>query len=225
MIPTLIVLLVAFAAAAVLFLYDQNDKNLTKIFSESANGSVAAATDEGSAIPELPNDIVIAEPIAKALSRIKKKPFAIYVSPVFSTVNPERFTGYHTGVDFEVTPNEKDIDIPVYAICPGDILIKKTASGYGGVINQSCTIEGQAVTVTYGHLRLSSIVKTNGESLAQGEQIGVLGEANSPETDKERKHLHLGIHKGIKPVMTGYVADFPELEQWINVIDYLRPKK
>lgn len=169
--------------------------------------------------------LAIALPIADALGRVTKKPFGLYVTPNFSPVKPERFTGYHTGVDFETTPGERDIDVPIFAICPGKILVKKTASGYGGVLNESCTINGQAVTVTYGHLRLASIAKKVGETLAQGEQLGVLGTGYSKETDGERKHLHLGIHKGAGAVLNGYVATVAELKSWINVLDYLAPKK
>lgn len=224
-VPILIALVVAAAAAADIFLYGLNDKNLREFFvRQTADNIVNAPANETVTNAPAPN-LAIAEPIANALKRIKKKPFGIYVSPVFSPVSPERFTGYHTGVDFEVSSNEKDIDVPVYAICSGKLLLKKNASGYGGVINESCTIEDQAVTVTYGHLRLASIAKKIGESFAQGEQIGVLGKGNSTETDGERKHLHLGIHKGTEPVMNGYVGAFSDLEEWVNVNDFLTPKK
>jgi murein DD-endopeptidase MepM/ murein hydrolase activator NlpD len=223
--PILIALVVVLAAAANIFLYGLNDKILREFFvRQITNNNIVTAPANETITPTPPANLAIAEPIANALNRIKKKSFGIYVSPVFSPVNPERFTGYHTGVDFETTSNEKEVDIPIYAICPGKLLLKKTASGYGGVINELCAIEGQAVTVTYGHLRLSSIVKKVGETFSQGEQIGVLGKGNSVETDGERKHLHLGIHKGAAAVMTGYVADFSELEQWVNVVYYLKPK-
>jgi murein DD-endopeptidase MepM/ murein hydrolase activator NlpD len=182
-------------------------------------------SNKNTAPPPAAPKLLIAMPIADALSRVTKKPFGLYVTPNFSPVKPERFTGYHTGVDFETTPGERDIDVPIFAICPGKILIKKTASGYGGVVNESCMIAGQAVTVTYGHLRLASIAKKVGQTLSQGEQIGVLGTGYSTETDGERKHLHLGIHKGAAAVITGYVATKAQLAPWINAMDYLAPKK
>ncbi len=224
--PILIALVVALAAATDIFLYDLNNKNLGKIFAQQvANNNIAAASSIKTITPVPPVALAIAEPIANALSRVTKKPFGIYVMPGFSPVNPERFTGYHTGVDFETTPTEQKADIPVYAICPGKILIKEWASGYGGVVNVSCTLSGQAVTVTYGHLRLASILKKVGETLAQGEEIGVLGTGFSKETDGERRHLHLGIHKGKNAVINGYVATEVQLAQWINVLDYLKPVK
>ena len=213
---------VAIAVAVGVLIYTLNGLNGNATLAETtANKNVAAALSKTTITPS--PKLMISEPIANALGRVTKKPFGIYVTPDFSPVSPERFTGYHTGVDFETTPAEANIDVPIYAICPGKILIKKLASGYGGVMNQSCTLSGQAVTVTYGHLRLASIVKKVGQTLAAGEQIGVLGKGYSTETDGERKHLHLGIHKGAAAVITGYVASPVQLKSWINVMDYLKP--
>lgn len=47
-------------------------------------------------------------PIAEFEKRITKKPFGIYITPQNSPVQPERFTGYHTGVDVEY----EDITLP-----------------------------------------------------------------------------------------------------------------
>ena len=223
--PVAIVAVVVLAVAADIFLYILNDKNLKIIFAKTApSNTVMQAPASKTPAPAPSAKLMISEPIANALARVTKKPFGIYVSPVFSPVSPERFTGYHTGVDFETTSNEQNVDVPIYAICPGKLLLKKIASGYGGVINESCTIAGQAVTVTYGHLRLASITKKIGQTFEQGEQIGVLGKGYSTETDGERKHLHLGIHKGAAAVISGYVANFSDLKQWINVLDYLKPQ-
>jgi murein DD-endopeptidase MepM/ murein hydrolase activator NlpD len=223
--PVAIVAVVVLAVAADIFLYILNDKNLKIIFDKPAPANTVGQAPVSKTTASAPSaKLMISEPIANALARVTKKPFGLYVSPDFSPVTPERFTGYHTGVDFETTSNEQNIDVPIYAICPGKLLLKKTASGYGGVIAESCTLAGQAVTVTYGHLRLASIVKKIGQSFVQGEQIGVLGEGYSSETDGERKHLHLGIHKGAAAVISGYVANFSELQQWINVLDYLKPR-
>lgn len=52
----------------------------------------------------------LAWPINSALERVTKKSFGIYVTPQSSPVSPEKFTGYHTGVDFEITPDEENKD-------------------------------------------------------------------------------------------------------------------
>jgi murein DD-endopeptidase MepM/ murein hydrolase activator NlpD len=163
----------------------------------------------------------ITAPISNALNRITKKPFGLKVSPNNSPISPEKFSGYHTGIDFETTPAEQKIDVPIFAVCAGPLLLKEWASGYGGVAVQKCELNNQTVTIIYGHLKLASIqVKVNQELIA-GEQIGILGKGYSTETDGERKHLHLGIHLGPAINILGYVQKVSELSQWLDAEKYL----
>ena len=97
-------------------------------------------------------------------------------------------------------------------------------AGYGGVVIQDCLHKDQPVTVLYGHLASLNIVPQVGEYLAPGDEIGVLGAHQSPETDGERKHLHLGIHKGTGIDIRGYVENESELASWINPQDYIGEK-
>ncbi len=158
----------------------------------------------------------ISLPISDALTRVTKKPFGIYTTPDNSPINPEHFTGYHTGVDFETTPSEQNIDVPIYAICSGPLILKKSATGYGGVAVQSCKINQENITVIYGHLKLESITISLNKNLNQGDLIGILGKGYSTETGGERKHLHLGVHKGATVNILGYVQNKSELSQWID---------
>jgi murein DD-endopeptidase MepM/ murein hydrolase activator NlpD len=162
------------------------------------------------------------QPISGALGRVTKKPFSLYVSPKNSPVNPEHFSGYHTGVDFETTAQEQNGDVPIYAICPGSLMLKKIATGYGGVAVQSCQIFNEPVTIIYGHLRFTSITAQQGTLLKKGQQIGFLGKGYSTETAGERKHLHLGIHKGSKVDLLGYVTVKSELSQWIDFLTLMK---
>lgn len=155
-------------------------------------------------------------PLERAKERITKKTFGQFITPQNSPVQPEKFRGYHTGTDFEIFPEELNADVPVVAICEGKIALKKYASGYGGVLVESCELNGGPVTVIYGHLKLAGIQKNAGDGLAQGEEIGILGKAYSAETDGERKHLHLGIHKGAGVNILGYVQSKTELSGWID---------
>jgi murein DD-endopeptidase MepM/ murein hydrolase activator NlpD len=155
-------------------------------------------------------------PLDRAAERVTKKPFGIYITPKTSPVQPEKFQGFHTGTDFEVFPEELNIDVPVRAICTGKIAVKRIASGYGGVLVQTCTLNNQPITTIYGHLRLASITKKAGDSLNAGDEIGFLGKAYSPETDGERKHLHLGIHKGSSISILGYISSQSQLSRWIH---------
>lgn len=164
---------------------------------------------------------LFSSPISNAKNRITKKPFGIKISPTTSPVSPEKFFGYHTGVDFEILTNEENSEIPVYVICDGNILLKKSASGYGGVLVQECEIDNEPVTVIYGHLKLSSITAKVGDKLSSGKQIGILGKGFSSETDGERKHLHLSIHKGTSINILGYTQKHEDLNNWLNIADYL----
>ncbi|MEK7138257.1 MAG: M23 family metallopeptidase [Patescibacteria group bacterium] len=156
------------------------------------------------------------------ISRVTKKPFGLYATPDNSPVQPEKFTGYHTGVDFETTPAEANIAIPVPALCDGKLLLKKYTTGYGGVVVQSCTLAGQAVTVIYGHVKLSSVTATVGQELKRGDIIGILGKGYSTETDGERKHLHLGIHKGTTINILGYVQKKSDLSAWLDPMKFFK---
>jgi murein DD-endopeptidase MepM/ murein hydrolase activator NlpD len=155
-------------------------------------------------------------PIDNALSRITKKPFGIYITPKTSPVQPEKFTGYHTGTDFETFASEADSVVSVKAAAVGKVIYRKWVSGYGGVMIQSAEINGQPVTILYGHLALDSITVQVGDSLTIGETIGHLGKGYSHDTDGERKHLHLGIHKGGQVVLLGYVTKPGDLSQWLD---------
>ncbi len=156
------------------------------------------------------------EPLENVRARVTKKPFGVYIDPVTSPVQPERFAGYHTGTDFEVFPDEEDADVVVSAICTGELLSKRTASGYGGVVVQSCKYENKPMTVVYGHVRLSSVASEIGDEIIAGEYLGYLGTGFSAETDGERKHLHLSIHRGVEEDIRGYVGLEAELSDWID---------
>lgn len=172
--------------------------------------------------PKIETKGVFALPLSSALERVTEKPFGIKVSPKSSLVSPERFSGYHAGVDFEIFPGEENSDVSVSAVCPGPLLEKRIVSGYGGVSIQKCSIENAAVTVLYGHLKLSSVERLAGDELSAGEKIGVLGKGYSAQTSGERKHLHFGIHRGSKISYLGYVQSESKLLDWIDAMKYLK---
>jgi murein DD-endopeptidase MepM/ murein hydrolase activator NlpD len=136
-------------------------------------------------------------------------------------VQPEKFSGFHTGVDFETFDNEQNVDVDIFAACDGKLLIKKYATGYGGVAVQSCKIDNTDITVIYGHLRLLSISSNIGSPLKAGDKIAVLGTGYSSETNGERKHLHFGIHEGTAINILGYVQRQTDLSGWLDATKYL----
>lgn len=164
-------------------------------------------------------------PMEKAGERITKKPFGIEISPENSPISPERFSGYHTGVDYEIFEIEENLDVQIFAICDGKLLKKETATGYGGIAIQECELNNQIVTILYGHIKISSIQQNIGDYISKGKKLAVLGTGFSQETDNERKHLHLGIHKGLGIDVRGYVETLLQLEDWIDFEEYLSNKK
>jgi murein DD-endopeptidase MepM/ murein hydrolase activator NlpD len=179
-------------------------------------------TQAPSPTPQQPNEASepqtkFISPISKASERVTKKPFGIKISPQNSPVKPERFSGYHNAVDYEILPGEENADVTISAVCDGKLVVKRTATGYGGVMVQSCTLDGNPVTIIYGHMRLASISKKVGDTITKGEALGVLGSGYSKETDGERKHLHLGIHRGSSINIAGYVQTEAALKDWIDI--------
>lgn len=160
-------------------------------------------------------------PLDRSKERITKKPFGIYIAPATSPVQPEKFQGYHTGTDWEIFPEEQSSAVPVKAICSGKLILKKSASGYGGVAVESCKLDNKPITVIYGHLKLGSINAKINANLNIGDEIGILGAAYSAETDGERKHLHLGMHRGSAINILGYVSSESQLSDWIDACQYI----
>jgi murein DD-endopeptidase MepM/ murein hydrolase activator NlpD len=160
-------------------------------------------------------------PLPRSAERVTQKPFGIFITPQKSPVSPEKFRGYHTGTDFEIFPEELNSGVPVSAVCSGKLVLKKYANGYGGVAVQNCSLDGSLTTVIYGHLKLSSISANSGNGIKTGDAIGILGKDKSAETDGERKHLHLGIHRGPSINLLGYVQKQSGLSAWIDPCLYL----
>ena len=160
-------------------------------------------------------------PIADGLKRISKKPFGLYITPKTSPVQPERFTGYHAGADFETFSNEAAKEIEIKAICDGTVIYKSRVAGYGGVMVEACNFDKNPVTVLYGHLNLSETQVSVGQSISAGEILAPLGNGFSTYTDGERKHLHLSIYKGSHVELRGYVQNQNELNIWYNPADLI----
>ena len=167
------------------------------------------------------NPDIFQPPVDRAKERVTKKMFGTYVTPQNSPVQPERFRGFHTGVDYEIFPEELDKEVSIKAVCNGKIMEKRFVSGYGGVMVQSCLLNKQPITVIYGHLKLKSINQWVNADLKTGEIVGILGKAYSSETNGERKHLHLAFHKGSQINLAGYVSSSSALSGWIDPCLYV----
>lgn len=157
-------------------------------------------------------------PIDNGASRATPLHFGMYVTPdpAHNPITPpERFIGYHVGLDFEIKPSEADKEIDVYAVCTGTGVYAGFANGYGGLIAQHCMLSGEKVTMLYGHLALASLPK-QGTVLTKGDKIAILGAAKSHDTDDNRKHLHFGIVKGWTSNYHGYGETEAEVQDFID---------
>lgn len=159
----------------------------------------------------------LVEPIAEFKNRITKKPFGIYITPETSPVQPDKFTGYHTGVDIEY--DDAASEVPVVAIADGKAVLSRFATGYGGVVVLSHKIEGKDTFVLYGHLDPKTMVPLN-SLVKRGEVVGYLGEHKSAETDGARKHLHFAILKMDTLNIRGYVKTTYELGDWHDPLKF-----
>ncbi len=182
----------------------------------TVESSLPAQENEETADPAPTSTSPLSLPMADAHARVTKKTFGLAVSPETSPVPNDRFTGYHVGVDFEVSEEEQGVDVPVWAVCDGPLLRKGFARGYGGYALQACEIDGEPATIVYGHLDEKSITHAISNTLVRGETVGLLGEGHSPETDGVRKHLHLGIHRGTDIDIRGYVRTADEINAWLD---------
>ncbi len=134
----------------------------------------------------------------------------------------DRFTGYHTGDDIEVT--DVTLEVPVYALADAKLVHKEYVSGYGGVmILEFQDADEEIYHALYGHIDLASVTHSIGDIVVKGEQLGNLGDDTSTETDGERKHLHFGVYafNGTE-LYAGYVQDDVDLAAWINPSEFLR---
>ncbi len=175
--------------------------------------------DENQSI--IPEDPMQDIPLKNMRDRVILKSFGMMITPQNSPVSPERFHGYHTGVDLEVSEDEKEIRVPVYAVCDGAMIAKERVGGYGGVVVQECVLQDIKMRVIYGHLSLGSIGSNVSDHIMRGEQIGILGSGYSEETDFERKHLHLSFYVKDQRDMRGYVQDQNELSQWVDPCEHI----
>lgn len=158
------------------------------------------------------------QPMDHATNRPTPLHFGVYVTPDPATnpiEPPERFTGYHAAVDYEVSEDELETPTQVYAICKGRVIYSGFAEGYGGLIIQRCTLDGEPISVIYGHLSRNGLLE-EGVTVRSGNPIGYLADARSTDSDGNRKHLHLGIHKGKGLDMRGYVQTEEELAEYID---------
>jgi murein DD-endopeptidase MepM/ murein hydrolase activator NlpD len=208
----LIFLTIILIGAGILFCYQKGSQS-----SEINNLPTIQPDVSPTAIKKEKEISKLSFPIAEFEERITKKTFGIYITPQNSPVRPERFSGYHTGVDVEYENTAEEV--PIYAIYECEVILKRWVSGYGGTMILKCDIVNQEFYILYGHLSEESFIKKN--TVKKGERIAILGKGKTRETDFERKHLHFAIMKNNLD-LRGYVQNNKELENWYDPIDFYK---
>ena len=187
------------AGAVVYFLFNKEDIDIKPV-NKNENVSVETA-----------GILEKIYPVAEFKERITKKSFGDFISPKNSPIQPERFAGFHTGVDIEY--DDVEGDVWVVAACDGEIVLRRWVSGYGGTIGLKCQINSIDYYLIYGHLSTNSINQKT--KVTKGEKLAILGKGFSQGTDYERKHLHFGISQNSLDIR-GYVQNENELGKWID---------
>ncbi|MET3697616.1 peptidoglycan hydrolase CwlO-like protein [Bacillus oleivorans] len=108
-------------------------------------------------------------------------PSAGYVSSEFGP----RWGDFHYGIDIA-----KGGHVPVLAAADGVVIRSYYSPSYGNAIFVSHSINGQIFTTVYAHLNSRSVGE--GEVVARGQQIGVMGNTGM----SFGQHLHFEIHEG-----------------------------
>jgi len=158
-------------------------------------------------------EVNVVAPIKDFEKRITKKPFGIFITPATSPVQPERFSGYHTGLDVEYGDVEEEV--AVLAMADGLVEHAGWVAGYGGTVAIRHLVNDKKYLAIYAHLNPARLV-AKGKKVTKSEQIGVLGRGNTPETDGERKHLHFALYTGSDLNLQGYVESQEQLLSWID---------
>jgi len=166
-------------------------------------------------------------PMDRLQERSSLKGFGQFIDQQFyvgkENLFPSKFYGYHTGIDLEIFPEESNENVSVFAISSGIISFAGHVSGYGGVILEK--LDGENLTALYGHLKLKSINLKVGDRVNAGDQLSLLGDAFTSETDGERKHLHFGIYKDGGLYFKGYEQTRQQLEtKWLDPVEFLKTR-
>jgi len=168
-------------------------------------------------------------PMGNYGQRITVKNFGTLVDDAFYKGKEElfpfnRFYGYHAGVDLETFPEEKNKDVPVYAVSAGTIVYIGSLKGYGGVMLVRLT--GENHIALYGHVKINKDPSFKvGDTVSAGQRLTYLGDEFSSETSGERKHLHFGIYKGDDLYFHGHESSLTVLNvRWENPTEYLKQK-
>src|SRR4030067_1140465 len=86
------------------FFFGQQTKKIEEAITNLPTSSQSEIATDNLAVNNLPATNIKLDfqpPINRADERVTKKPFGIFITPQNSPIQPEKFSGFHTGADFE----------------------------------------------------------------------------------------------------------------------------
>lgn len=93
----------------------------------------------------------------------------------------------HHGIDLALAGTHE-----IYAVAAGTVTKSYTSSSYGECVMIKHEIDGQTYESVYAHLRKGSRAVKEGQTVKQGQKIGIMGNTG----DSSGQHLHFELHKG-----------------------------
>jgi murein DD-endopeptidase MepM/ murein hydrolase activator NlpD len=90
---------------------------------------------------------------------------------------------FHRGTDFETGDGA-----PIYAVAAGVVTVSELSGALGQHVEISHVVNGHAFTSVYGHMRANSEVMYVGETIVEGQPVGLTGttgESTGPHLDFE----------------------------------------
>lgn len=106
-------------------------------------------------------------------------------SGTFTSGYGARWGKTHYGVDIA-----NSADVPIWAAASGVVIRSYYSSSYGNTVLISHSINGQTYTTLYAHLETRMV--STGQTVSQGQQIGIMGNTGR----STGQHLHFELHKG-----------------------------
>lgn len=104
--------------------------------------------------------------------------------------------GFTSGFNDPSRSRHKGLDIaasgtvPIFAAADGVVIRSDFSTSYGNVVYLSHRINGQTYTTVYAHMNSRSV--SVGQTVKQGQQLGIMGNTG----DSQGQHLHFELHIG-----------------------------
>lgn len=187
-------------------------------FAVEGNAVTPTVTSVAVPVAELVTESLVTLPITVTEFNPWYKEFGTWV-------DDGRFLGYHAGDDIEMNVQDMEtrglVEVPIFAIADGTVQFVDWVNGYGGVMIIVHEIDGEVISSLYGHVDKDSATVKAGDKVKKGEQIAVLGEGFTEETDGRRMHLHFALWQRDEVKFPGYVDTVEELSGWLDPMKFL----